>query len=130
MTSLKPLHVAALIVTFLLVATVVNSRLQPSGPESARKETRKKKTAPVRVAERCIIKRAVFGGTEAAVLMVKKDQTVHYVVLDLPTGDPMLPEYQSRWLDTTYGEAEPSLVGVYPTVDAGVRKAASLCRRN
>src|SRR5262245_32043787 len=121
MKSLKPLHVAALGVTLLLVATVVNFRMQPSPPDSARKDA-KKKTGPAQVAERCVIKRAVFGGTESAVLKVKKDQLVHYVVLDLPGGDPMMPQYQSRWLATNYGEAEPSLIGVYPTVEAGVRK--------
>jgi hypothetical protein len=130
MTSLKPLHVAALAVTVLLVATVVNFRMQPSSPDSARKDGKKKRIGPAQVAERCLIKRAVFGGTEAAVLKVKKDQMVHYVVLDLRGGDPMMPEYQSRWRKTNYGEAEPSLIGVYPTVEAGVRKAASLCRSN
>jgi hypothetical protein len=128
MKSLKPLHVAALIVTFLLVATVVNMRLQPQRAGSARTDAKKKK--PTQVAERCVIKRAVFGGTESAVLKIRKDQLVHYVVLDLPGGDPMMPQYQSRWLETTYGEAEPELIGVYPTVEAGVRKAALLCRRN
>ncbi|HEY7214405.1 MAG TPA: hypothetical protein VIC28_07230 [Thermoanaerobaculia bacterium] len=124
---MKPLHLAAILVTFLLVVSAVNSLMRPQPrPETARK----KKTAPVKVAERCMIKRAVFGGTEAAVLKVRKDRTIHYVVLDLPTNDPLVPEYQSRWLDANYGQAQPDVIGVYPTVDEAMTKAASLCRRN
>ena len=124
---MKPLHLAAIVATFLLVFSAVNSLMQPPPrPETAKK----KKTAPVKVAERCTIRRAVFGGTEAAVLKVSKDSMIHYVVLDLPTNDPLMPEYQSRWLDTNYGQAQPDVIGVYPTVDEAMTKAASLCRRN
>ena len=122
---MKPLHLAAIVATFLLVFSAVNSLMRPP----PRPETAKKKTA-VKVAERCTIRRAVFGGTEAAVLKVRKDSMIHYVVLDLPTNDPLMPEYQSRWLDTTYGQAQPDVIGVYPTVEDAVTKAASLCRRN
>jgi hypothetical protein len=124
---MKPLHLAAIIATFLLVVTAANSLMRPPPrPEAAKK----KKTAPVKVAERCSIKRAVFGGKEAAVLRVRKDSMIHYVVLDLPANNPLMPEYQSRWLDANYGEAQPDVIGVYPTVEDAVAKAASLCRRN
>ena len=124
---MKPLHLAAMIATFLLVVSAVNfMRQPPPRPETAKK----KRTTPVKVAERCTIRRAVFGGSEAAVLKVRKEGMVHYVVLDLPTNDPLMPEYQSRWLDATYGQAQPDVIGVYPTVDDAMTKAASLCRRN
>jgi hypothetical protein len=123
---MKPLHLAAIIATFLLVVSAVNSLMRPP----PRPEAAKKKTAPVKVADRCSIKRAVFGGTEAAVLKVRKDNMIHYVVLDLPTNDPLMPEYQSRWLDANYGEAQPDVIGVYPTVEDAMTRAASLCRRN
>lgn len=126
---MKPLHAAAIVVTFLLVVTAVNSRLQPPRPESAKKKV--KKQAPVPVANlRCTIRRAVFGGSEAAVLKVQKGRMIHYVVLDLSTNDPMMPEHQSRWLDANYGDAQPSIVGVYPTVQDAVSKAAELCKGN
>jgi hypothetical protein len=122
---MKPLHVVAILATFLLVISAVNSLTRPPPRREA------KKVAPVKVgSERCTIKRAVFGGTESAVLKVKKDRVVHYVVLDLPDNDPAIPEYQSRWLEANYGEAQPSLVGVFPTVEAAVNKAADLCKRN
>jgi hypothetical protein len=121
---MKPLHIAAILATFLLVVSAVNAMRAPP-----RREV--KRVAPVKVVnERCTIKRAVFGGTESAVLKVKKDRVVHYVVLDLPSDDPVIPEYQSRWLDANYGQAQPSLVGVFPTVEAAVNKAADLCKRN
>jgi hypothetical protein len=124
---MKPLHLAAIIVTFLLAATVFNSVRQPPRPDSAQKT---KKKPPVQVAKRCTIKRAVFGGIEAALLKVEKDRMVHYVVLDLPTNDPTMPEHQSRWLEANYGEAQASVVGVYSTVDEAVSNAASLCKSN
>jgi len=122
---MKPLHVVAILATFLLVISAVNSLTRPPPRREA------KRVAPVKVVnERCTIKRAVFGGTESAVLKVKKDRVVHYVVLDLPDNDPVMPEYQSRWLEANYGEAQPTLVGVFPTVEAAVNKAADLCKRN
>lgn len=124
---MKPLHLAAIVATFLLVVSAVNfMRQPPPRPETAKK----KRTTPVKVAERCTIRRAVFGGTEAAILKVRKDSMIHYVVLDLPANDPLMPEYQSRWLDANYGDAQPDVVGVYPTVDDALTKAASICRRN
>jgi hypothetical protein len=124
---MKPLHLAAIIATFLLVVSAVNALMRPPPHLEAAK---KKKTAPVKVAERCSIKRAVFGGAEAAVLKVRKDNQIHYVVLDLPTNNPLMPEYQSRWLDANYGEAQPDVIGVYPTVEDAISRAASLCTRN
>ena len=126
---MKPLHAAAIVVTLLLVVTAVNSRLQPPRPESAKKKVRKQ--APVPVANlRCTIKRAVFGGGEAAVLKVQKGRMIHYVVLDLPAKDPVMPVHQARWLEANYGDAQPSLVGVYPSVEDGLSKAADLCKSN
>jgi hypothetical protein len=127
---MKPLHLAAIFATFLLVVTAVNYRLQPPArPETAK--AKKKQPAPTKTAEgRCTIKRAVFGGTQSALLKVTKDGMVHYVVLDLPTDNPRMPDYQSSWLEANYGPAEPAVVGVFPTVEEAVTQAASLCRKN
>ena len=124
---MKPLHLAAIFATFLLVATGVNMLLRP--PHNANRLLKLPKPKPVAEAP-CKIKRAVFGGTESALLKVRKGRFVHYVVLDLPTDDPRMPKYQSDWLRANYGEAQPSVIGVYLTVEDAVRKAASLCRRN
>jgi hypothetical protein len=55
---------------------------------------------------------------------------VHYVVLDLPTDNPRMADTQSNWIEANYRDGFPSVVGVFPTVEAAVDKAASLCRRN
>lgn len=78
----------------------------------------------------CTIRRAAFGGTRSALLKIMKGPVAHYVVLDLPAGNPMVPYYQSDWLNATYGNAERQLVQEYPTVEEAVMRAASLCRRN
>ena len=72
----------------------------------------------------------MFGGTQAAVLKAYKGRIVHYVVLDLPTDNPRMPEIQSAWIAANYGGIEPSIVGVFPTVEAAVGKAADLCKTN
>jgi hypothetical protein len=125
---MKPLHLAAIFATLLVVSTGVNALLRPPprpGGPPMRAE------APSRFAEgRCIIKRAVFGGTVSALLKAKKDRVVHYIVLDLPADNPRMPDYQSNWLEANYGAATPSLVGVYPSVEAAIAQAASLCKSN
>jgi hypothetical protein len=122
---MKPLHYAAIAATLLVVWTGVSSLRQPPPPP------KKKMAAPPKTTQaRCTIKRAVFGGTESALLKVTKGRTVHYVVLDLPADNPRMPDYQSSWLDANYGPAEPTVVGVFPTVEAAVTKAASLCVSN
>jgi hypothetical protein len=128
---MKPLQVAAIVATALAAWTAVQSLTRPA-PRPAAKP---KKPAPSEVANlRCTITRAVFGGTEAAVLKIKKNRRLHYVVMDLPAGpidNPRMPDYQSGWLKATYGEVSPSaIVGVFPTVEDAVAKAASLCPSN
>ena len=127
---MKPLYLAALAATFLVLWTGVTylQRPQPR-PGIVAKRQNPTTTSKVREA-RCTIKRAVFVGTNSALLKVEKDRMVHYVVLDLPTGDPRMPDYQSNWLTATYGPAVPTVVGVFPTVEAAVAEAASLCTRN
>jgi hypothetical protein len=110
----------------LVVWTGVNSLTRPA----PRPERPVKKPTPTRTTERCTIKRAVFGGTEAAVIRAVKGRVVHYVVLDLPTDNPRMPDTQSNWIEANYRDGFPSVVGVFPTVEAAVDKAASLCRRN
>jgi len=127
---MKPTQVLATIATALIVVTGVNSVLQPPPrqKEGPPKKSQAKKKPGAQAA--CTIKRGVFGGTESALLRVQKEGVVHYVVLDLPTDNPMAPGYQSNWLDANYGSAVPMLIGVFPTVEAAVTRAASLCRRN
>ena len=125
---MKRLHLAAIVATLLVVGTGVNALLRPpplpDGPP-------KKAGTPSRSAEgRCTIKRAVFGGTVSALLRVNKDRVVHYVVLDLPADNPRMPDYQSNWLEANYGAAAPSVIGVFPSVEAAVAQAASLCKSN
>jgi len=122
---MKPLHLAAIVVTGLLVWTGVNS-LRPPPPPAKKTATPPPKTKEAS----CTIKRAVFGGTQTALLKVLKGRTVHYIVLDLPTDNPLMPDYQSNWLDANYGQEQPSVVGVFPTVEDAVTRAANLCKRN
>jgi hypothetical protein len=125
---MRPLHVAAVVATALVVWTSAHSLMRPA----QRSDRQPRKPAPTEVSNlRCTITRAVFGGTEAAVLKIKKDRKLHYVVMDLPTNHPRMPDYQSGWLKAAYGDVSPSaIVGVFPTVDDAVAKAASLCRTN
>jgi hypothetical protein len=121
----------AIVATGLIVVTGVNSMLRPpprqqDGPAKKSAQAKKK---PVAKAS-CTIKRATFGGTETALLRVQKENVTHYVVLDLPTDNPLAASYQSAWLDANYGSAEPAVVGVFPTVAEAVTRAANLCKRN
>ena len=88
------------------------------------------KPKPSSVEAPCAIKRAVFGGERAALLKVPKRSVQHYVVLDLPTDNPMMPFYQADWLAANYGKVTPQFMGEFATVDAAVQKAANYCKRN
>jgi hypothetical protein len=130
---MKPLHVVAIIATLLVVWTAASSLRRPA----PRLDLAAKKPKPTKVVYTpCTIQRAAFGGTEAAVLKIRKGRKDHYIVMDLPSeDDPFyyypLVHYQSRWLEQSYGELEPTaLVGVYPTVEEAELKAGSLCRSN
>jgi hypothetical protein len=123
---MRRLHVAAIVATALVVWTAADSLTRPA-PRPGRPFKKPSQVSHLR----CTIKRAVFGGTEAAVLKIRKGRMLHYVVMDLPTDDPRMPDYQSHWLKATYGDVAPSaIVGVFPTVEDAVAKAASLCRSN
>jgi hypothetical protein len=126
LTAMTRLQLTAICATVLVVWTGVNSLMRPP----PRPERPVKKPTPTRTTERCTIKRAVFGGTEAAVIRAVKGRVVHYIVLDLPTDNPRMPDTQSNWIEANYRDGFPSVVGVFPTVEAAVDKAASLCRRN
>ncbi len=130
---MRPLHVAAIVATVLVAWTAVNALRRPA----PRPDLTAKKTKPTKVAYvPCTIQRATFGGAEAAVLKIRKDRKVHYVVLDLPSEDDPLRYhpfmyYQGRWLTQAYGDVPPSaLVGVYPTVEEAELKAGRLCPSN
>jgi hypothetical protein len=128
---MKPTQVLAIIATSLIVVTGVNYLLRPPPrPDGLAKKSQASKTKKPAALASCKITRAVFGGTESALLRVTKGHVVHYVVLDLPTDNPLAPAYQSNWLEANYGSAEPALIGVFSTVDAAVDRAAGLCKRN
>jgi len=123
--------IVAAVATALVAATLVNSVLNPQRKKDDRPKPKppvKKKSISGQAA--CTIRRATFGGTESALLRVQKDGVMHYIVMDLPTDNPMAASYQSAWLDANYGSAEPAIVGVFPTVRAAVTTAANLCKRN
>jgi hypothetical protein len=130
---MRGLHVAAIIATALVVGTAVQSLRRPA----PRADLASKKPKPTKVAHvPCTIQRAAFGGTEAAILKIRKDRKVHYVVMDLASQDDPLQYHrvmqsQERWLASAYGDVAPSaLVGVFPSVDEAELKAGSLCRSN
>jgi hypothetical protein len=130
---MRGLHVAAIIATALVVATAAQSLRRPA----PRADLASMKPKPTKVSHvPCTIQRAAFGGTEAAVLKIRKDRKVHYVVMDLPSEDnPPLyhqaVQSQERWLKNAYGDVAPSaLVGVFPTVEEAELKAGSLCQSN
>jgi hypothetical protein len=90
----------------------------------------KPKPKPEAAEASCTIRRAIFGGERAALIKVPKRSVQHYIVLDLPAGNPMMPFYQADWLAANYGKVTPTFMGEFATVDAAVRKAANLCKRN
>ncbi len=58
-----------------------------------------------------------------------KRSVQHYIVLDLPTDNPMMPFYQADWLAANYPARQ--FIGEFATVDAAVQKAAAnYCKRN
>ncbi len=124
--------IVAAVATALVAGTLVNSALQPARKkEEKQKQKRpqaKKKSISGQAA--CTIRRATFGGSQSALLRVQKDGVLHYIVMDLPTDNPVVSAQQVAWLDANYGTAEPSIVGVFSTVDAAVSTAANLCKRN
>jgi hypothetical protein len=130
---MRGLQVAAIVATALVVWTAASALRRPA----PRPELGGKWPVPTRVAHvPCTIQRGAFGGTEAAVVKIRKDRKVHYVVLDLPSqNDPSmylpLSYYQDLWFKAKYGDVPPSaLVGVYPTVEEAELKAGHLCRSN
>lgn len=59
-----------------------------------------------------------------------KGRFAHYVVMDRPQGNPLMPFYQQDWLEANYGQAQPALMGEFATVEEAVAMAAVLCKRN
>jgi hypothetical protein len=114
---MRPLHVAAIVAAVLVAGTAVDALRRPA----PRPDLTGRRTKPTKVAYvPCTIQRATFGGAEAAVLKIRKDRKVRYVVLDLPSEDDPLHyhpfmHYQGRWLTQAYGDIPLSaLVGVIP----------------
>ena len=128
----KAIQLLALLATCLVIATGVARVMRPAPPpeqaslkkKSVVSSTGKKGELP------CAIRRAAFGGTQSAVLKVPKGKMVHYVVVDRPQGNPLMPFYERDWLEANYGQAQAAVVGEFSTVEAAVMRAASLCRRN
>jgi len=128
---MRGLHIAAIAATLAVVWTAA-SAMRRQAPELGGNWP--KPTNVVRMP--CTIERAIFGGSEAAVVKIRKDRKLRYVVMYLPNGDDQLMydwlmQQQDRWLKNEHGELQPSaLVGVYPTVEDAELKAGSLCRSN
>jgi hypothetical protein len=129
--SPKLIQLLAVVATVLVVATGVTRLMRPTPAEQP--TTQKKKSVASNTTKPdppCTIKRASFGGTQASLLKVMKGQVAHYVVLDHPGNNPMMPFYQRDWLEATYGPVQPVLVGDFSSVDGAIMRAASLCKRN
>jgi len=129
----KAIQLLAVVATFLVVATGISKLLQPPRPPEAKgKQTKSvaSNTSKKEAEAPCTIKRVPFGGTQTAVLKATKGKVVHYLILDRPQDNPMMPFWQRDWLEANYGSAEPAVVGEFSTVEAAVNRAASLCKRN
>jgi hypothetical protein len=130
---MRGLHVAAIVATLVVVWTAATALRRPA-PRAELGGKWPKPTNFVRTP--CSIERAVFGGTEAAVLKFRKDRKVQYVVMYLPSEEDQpiydwLVQQQDRWLRSEHGELPPSaLVGIYPTIEEAELKAGTLCRSN
>lgn len=130
----KAIQLFALLATCLVIATGV-SRLMRPAPPPEQANLKKKSVVSSNTGKKqgelpCAIRRASFGGTQSAVLKVPKGKMVHYVVVDRPQGNPMMPFYERDWLESNYGPVQTSVVGEFSTVEAAVMRAASLCKRN
>jgi len=128
----KAIQLLAVVATFLVIATGV-SRLRegpvPTADKSTQKKTVASNTKPGELP--CTIKRAAFGGTsQTSLLKATKGKTIHYIVMDRPQDNPIMPFWQRDWLEANYGTATPTVVGDFPTVEAAISRAASLCKRN
>jgi hypothetical protein len=127
----KLIRLLAVAATVLVVVSGVNRLMRPqvvSEPAPKKKSvvanTGKETDTP------CTIKRAPFGGTQASLIKVMKGKVAHYIVLDHPGGNPMVPFYQRDWLEATYGSVQPVVMGEFSSVEGAVMRAASLCKRN
>jgi hypothetical protein len=127
----KLIQLLAIAATVLVVVSGVTRLMHPAPSEEPK--ARKKSVVSNTTNEKeppCTIKRAPFGGTQASLLKVMKGKVVHYVVLDHPDDNPAAPLYQYHWLEATYGEVEPVVLGEFSTVEGAIMRAASLCKRN
>jgi hypothetical protein len=130
---MRALHIAAIVATLVVVWTAASALRRPA----PRAELGGKWPKPTNVVRTpCTIERAVFGGAQAAVLRIRKDRKLHYVVMYLPSEEDQpiydwIVQQQDRWLKNEHGDVSPSvLVGIYPTIDEAELKAGSLCRSN
>jgi hypothetical protein len=125
----KAIQLLAIAATVLVVVSGINRLMHPTPTEEPK--ARKNSVVSNNTKEPpCTITRAPFGGTQASLLKVMKGKVVHYVVLDNPDDNPAAPLYQYHWLEATYGQVEPVVMGEFSTVDAAIMRAASLCKRN
>jgi hypothetical protein len=127
----KLIRLLAVAATVLVVVSGVNRLMRP---QVVSEPAPKKKSVAANTGKQadipCTIKRAPFGGTQASLIKVMKGKMAHYIVMDHPGGNPAVPFYQRDWLEATYGEAEPVVMGQFSSVESAVTRAASLCKRN
>jgi hypothetical protein len=128
----KAIQMLAALATCLVIATGASRLMRPAAPppEGPQKKSVVSNTGKKQGEQPCTIKRAAFGGTQTSLLKATKGKVVHYIVLDRPQGNPLIPFYQQDWLEANYGPAKPAVVGEFASVEAAVMKAGSLCRRN
>jgi hypothetical protein len=128
----KALQLLAVVATCLVIATGI-SRLRQGPPPADGPQQQKKSVASntQKPEPACTIKRAAFGGTtQTSLLKAMKGKVAHYIVLDHPQDNPMMPFWQRDWLEANYGPVKPAVVGEFSTPDAAIARAATLCRRN
>ena len=130
----KPLRVLALLATALVIVSGIYKFFdRPTGQPGAKRPTgvvSQGKKKPAQAHLPCTIRHAAFGGTQASVLRFAQGRFSHYVVMDHPFGNPLVPFYQRDWIESNFGEAQPDVLGVFATIDEAIARAATLCRRN
>jgi hypothetical protein len=135
----KSIRLLAILATCLIIVSGIHALLKRPQPNQAgplkrptgvvSNNTSGKRKVP-QAELPCTIRRAAFGGTQTSLLRLMKGKVAHYVVLDHPHDNPMVPFYQRDWLEANYGVAEPPVVGEFATVEEAIAQAAILCKRN
>jgi hypothetical protein len=126
----KAIRLLAIAATVLVVVTGFNRWMRPPPPEPAPQKKSVASNTGKEADQPCTIKRAPFGGMQASLIKIMKGKVAHYLILDHPADNPMAPFLQRDWLEATYGNVQPVMMGEFPSPETAILRAASLCRRN